>query len=154
MDINRKSAPQKEVVDIARSGEWGKVEYRHRLSCGHVESRKRPSKSPKIACTWCVVASEKERELRSLVVTPPPIQTDEVWDFYDQSSVDEITISSMRSDIASALGCDQDGVEVVASYSEDGKLRINYVTIFLDAEQAERIAAKGKKGHWIMDQNG
>lgn len=139
--INKKSAPQSEIIEIKRLGEWGKLEYHHRLACGHTEVRKRPSKAPKIACTWCVVATEKQRELRALTVVSPPVEYEQVWDFYDDVAVDEITIANVRSGVASAIGCPQESVEVVSSVDEDGNLRINYVTVVLDYEQAKKLSA-------------
>jgi hypothetical protein len=139
--INKKSAPQNEIIEIKRLGEWGKLEYHHRLACGHTEVRKRPSKAPKIACTWCVVATEKQRELRALTVVSPPVEYEQVWDFYDDVAVDEITIANVRSGVASAIGCPQESVEVVSSVDEDGNLRINYVTVVLDYEQAKKLSA-------------
>lgn len=139
--VNKKSAPQNEIIEIKRLGEWGKLEYHHRLACGHTEVRKRPSKAPKIACTWCVVATEKQRELRALTVVSPPVEYEQVWDFYDDVAVDEITIANVRSGVASAIGCPQESVEVVSSVDEDGNLRINYVTVVLDYEQAKKLSA-------------
>ena len=57
MEINKKSAPQNTVIDIIRKGQWGDVVYLHKLSCGHMEPRKRPAKTEKIACSMCVMAS-------------------------------------------------------------------------------------------------
>jgi hypothetical protein len=143
--MNRKSAPQKTIVEIQRTGEWGKVEYRHRLSCGHTEVRKRASATPKIACTWCVVAEEKQKELKALTVVPPPVLDEQVWDFFDSSVADELSIAKMRSDIASVIGCENENIEVVSSVDDDGVLRLNYVTIFLDAQQAEVLASKARR---------
>lgn len=143
--MNRKSAPQKTIVEIQRTGEWGKVEYRHRLSCGHTEVRKRASSAPKIACTWCVVAEEKQRELKALTVVPPPVPDEQVWDFFDSGVADELSIAKMRSDIASVIGCENDNIEVVSSVGDDGVLRINYVTIFLDSQQAEVLASRAHR---------
>lgn len=143
MDVNKKSAPQKQVLEIVRVGQWGKVEYQHVLDCGHVEVRKRPSKTDKIACAWCVVASEKQRELKTLTVIQPPI-TEEPWDFYDDVAVDEIRLAKTRSDLAHVLGCPQESIEIVSSVDEDGNLSVNYVSIFLDFGQAERVIRKSQ----------
>lgn len=142
--VNRKSAPQQTILSIDRKGEWGKVEYHHRLRCGHTEVRKRSSTAPKIACTWCVVATEKQRELKALTVVPPPMPDEQVWDFYDTAVADELSIAELRSSIASAVGCPNDNIEVISSIDDDGVLRINYVSIFLDAGQAEVLASRGR----------
>jgi hypothetical protein len=140
--VNKKSAPQHDILEIKRVGEWGKLEYHHRLTCGHVEVRKRPSKAPRIACAWCVVASEKQRELKALTIVQPPV-LEEVWDFYDDSVVDEVMVADLRSGVANALGCPQENVEVVATIDDDGNLRVNYVSVFLDYSQAKNIASSG-----------
>ena len=142
--INRKSAPQHEILEIKRVGEWGKLEYHHRLSCGHVEIRKRPSKAPKVACGWCVVATEKQKELRALTIVQPPI-LEEVWDFYDETIVDEVIVANLRSGVAGALGCSQENIEVVATVDDNGDLRVNYVSVFLDYEQAKKLAERSAK---------
>lgn len=146
MSVNRKSAPQQEVVHIDRTGQWGNIEYRHRLACGHYETRKRPARTPTIACTWCVVAEEKGKELRALATPVMPVVTpvDDIWDFYDDVSTTEVEVARMRSNIASVVGCDQESVEIVWSFSEEGDIRLNYVTIFLDARQAEALAKRAQ----------
>lgn len=139
--VNKKAAPQHDILEITKVGQWGKLEYHHRLSCGHTEVRKRPSKAPKIACAWCVIASEKQKELRALTIVQPPV-LEEIWDFYDDTVVDEMQISKLRSGISNALGCPQESIEVVSSINESGDLVINYVSIFLDYEQAKAVANK------------
>jgi len=143
MEVNKKSAPQKQVVEIVRVGQWGRVEYQHILECGHVEVRKRPSKTDKIACAWCVIATEKQRELRTLTVVPSPI-TEEPWDFYDDVAVDEIRLAQTRSALAHALGCSQESIEIVSSVDENGDLTVNYMTVFLDYGQALTIIKKSQ----------
>ena len=147
MEVNKKSAPQKQVVEIVRVGQWGRVEYQHVLECGHVEVRKRPSKTDKIACAWCVIATEKQRELRTLTVIPPPV-TEETWDFYDDTAVDEIKIAQTRSALAHALGCSQENIEIVSSIDEDGNLSVNYVSVFLEYGDAQKII---KNSQTIVD---
>ena len=120
--INKKSAPQKNIVSIDKQGAWGDVSYYHKLECGHIEVRKRASTAPKIACTWCVIGEEKGRELKALTIIQPPT-LEEVWDFYDDSINEEVNVAQLRAGIA----------------SEDNILRVNYVTIFLDIELAKKI---------------
>lgn len=139
--VNKKSAPQQIVLSIERIGGWGRVEYHHTLECGHVEIRKRASTAPSIACTWCVVASDKGRELQALRIIQPPV-IEEVWDFYDNSITDEVTVAKMRGDIASVIGCSQGDVEVVSTVGEDGILRVMYATIFLDSLSIKKILGK------------
>jgi hypothetical protein len=144
MDVNKKSAPQRQVAEIVRVGQWGRVEYQHVLECGHVEVRKRPSKTDKIACAWCVVASEKQRELRTLTIVPPPVE-EEKWDFYDDTAVDEIKLAQIRSALAHSLGCPQENIEIVSSIDEEGNLSVNYVSVFLDFAQAQQIIRNSQK---------
>jgi hypothetical protein len=137
--VNKKSAPQKKVVSIDKQGGWGDVSYYHKLECGHIEVRKRASTAPKIACTWCVLGEEKGKELRALTLVQPPT-LEEVWDFYDSTINEEVDIAQLRAGLASAIGCPQDSVEVVAEVVENNVLKVMYVNIFLDLETAKRIA--------------
>lgn len=139
--VNKKSAPQKKIKDISRIGNWGGVEYHHALECGHIEIRKRPAKTEQIACTWCVVAIETEKQLRTLTVVPPPV-AEELWDFYDQDIVDEVGIAKMQSSLANIFGCSNENVEIVSSLDDGGRLVINYATVLLDYDQIKRIIAK------------
>lgn len=140
--MNRKTAPQQAIKTIERTGSWGNIEYRHLLVCGHTETRKRPSQAPKIACTWCVIAAEKNRELQALTIVQSPQITEEIWDFYDESVSDELSIANLRSGIATAIGCQNENIEVVSSIGDDGVLRVNYVTIFLDYQQAVNLGTR------------
>ena len=137
--VNKKSAPQKKIVSIDKQGGWGDVSYYHKLECGHIEVRKRASTAPKIACTWCVVGEEKGKELRALTLVQPPT-LEEVWDFYDTTINEEVDIAQLRAGLASAIGCPQDSVEVVAEVVENNVLKVMYVNVFLDLETAKRIA--------------
>jgi len=129
--INKKSAPQKNIVSIDKQGAWGDVSYYHKLDCGHIEVRKRASTAPKIG-------EEKGRELKALTIIQPPT-LEEVWDFYDDSINEEVNVAKLRAGIASAIGCPQDSIEVISEVGEDNVLRVNYVTIFLDIELAKKI---------------
>jgi len=141
--INKKSAPQKLIVSIDKQGAWGEVSYYHKLECGHIEVRKRASSAPKIACTWCVIGEEKGRELKALTIVQPPT-LEEVWDFYDETTSEEVDVAKLRAGVASAVGCAQESVEVVSIVDEENILRVSYVTVFLDFETAKRIAEKNK----------
>lgn len=137
--INKKSAPQKKIVSIDKQGGWGDVSYYHKLECGHIEIRKRASSAPKIACTWCVLGEEKGKELRALTLVQPPT-LEEVWDFYDDNINEEVDIAQLRAGLASAIGCPQDSIEVIAEIGDDNVLKVMYVNVFLDLENAKRIA--------------
>ena len=141
--VNKKSAPQKNIVSIEKQGGWGDVSYYHKLECGHIEIRKRASSAPKIACTWCVVGEQKGKELRALTIVQPPT-LEEVWDFYDETTSEEVDVAKLRAGVANAVGCAQESVEVVSIVDEENVLRVSYVTVFLDFETAKRIADKGR----------
>jgi len=141
--VNKKSAPQKNIVSIEKQGGWGDVSYYHKLECGHIEIRKRASAAPKIACTWCVIGEQKGKELRALTLVQPPT-LEEVWDFYDETTSEEVDVAKLRAGVANAVGCAQESVEVVSVVDEDNVLRVSYVTVFLDFETAKRIADKNK----------
>ncbi len=141
--VNKKSAPQKNIVSIEKQGGWGDVSYYHKLECGHIEIRKRASTAPKIACTWCVIGEQKGKELRALTLVQPPT-LEEVWDFYDETTSEEVDVAKLRAGVANAVGCAQESVEVISVVDEDNVLRVSYVTVFLDFETAKRIAEKNK----------
>ena len=145
MEVNRKSAPQREVLSIERTGSWGKVEYRHRLACGHTDVRKRPSSAPKIACTLCVVAEAKAVELRALTqprkqeFEPLPDSPDVVADDIAEA---ELEIQKLRGALASFLSCSPEAIDVVMEVDDEGKLEAQYVHIFLDIYTAKNVVAK------------
>lgn len=141
--VNKKSAPQKNIVSIEKQGGWGDVSYYHKLECGHIEIRKRASTAPKIACTWCVIGEQKGKELRALTIVQPPT-LEEVWDFYDETTSEEVDVAKLRAGVANAVGCPQESVEVVSIVDEENVLRVSYVTVFLDFETAKRIADRNK----------
>lgn len=141
--VNKKSAPQKNIVSIEKQGGWGDVSYYHKLECGHIEIRKRASTAPKIACTWCVIGEQKGKELRALTIVQPPT-LEEVWDFYDETTSEEVDVAKLRAGVANAVGCAQESVEVVSIVDEENILRVSYVTVFLDFETAKRIADRNK----------
>lgn len=51
--MSKRSAPQRQVLTIVKSGSYGAVTWRHYLACGHVEVRKRKAPSDMIACAAC-----------------------------------------------------------------------------------------------------
>jgi hypothetical protein len=146
--VNLKKAPQREILEIERSGEWGKVDYRHRLTCGHVEIRKRPSSAPKIACSWCVVAEEKQQELQ-LLANParssarlPQAWTEEEAEvpYIDADGETDLESSKLRAGLVLALGCSPESVEVITEVDENGDLSARYVVVFMDIVVAKRLA--------------
>lgn len=132
MTTERRKAPRRSVTKIERAGSWGNVVYRHFLSCGHVEERKRAASTPELACTWCPKAEKKEQEIRALVRQPRIID-------YETSLADqEIRIEQHRASVAQKLGVPLDAVDIAA---EDiaGELVIKSATIYLSAKDVERV---------------
>lgn len=138
--VNLKKAPQREILSIDRTGSWGKVEYRHRLTCGHTEVRKRPSSAPKVACSWCVVAEEKAEELATLAVREEfvDVPLEEPW--YDADAEHDIDAGRLKAGLVSALGLSPEAVEVVSEVDEGGELEARYVVVFMDLSTAKRLA--------------
>lgn len=121
----RRSAPRREVIEVVKTGEWGEVTYRHRLSCGHVESRKRPAKTEIIGCATCVQVKALEERTRD----------EGRFDVDDLASI-EVSVAQMRASIAARCGVPQEAVDVVMA---DGGYRLAYVTVLFDAESAVRF---------------
>lgn len=144
-DINKKSAPQRAVLEISRSGSWGKVEYAHRLECGHTEFRKRALSTDKIACTLCVKAQIARDTLTEIAKVTTIEYAEPVW--IDEIASDiasaETDIGKLRASLASALSLSPEAIDVVSEHNEEG-LQISYVVVFMDAEQAVRIAGRSK----------
>ena len=118
--VNRKQAPQQTVVSISRYGQWGKVEYAHKLDCGHTEIRKRATRAPKIACEQCVKANTAKQML-STFVPAPRIDDDLTWQ-------DEIASSIAKVEL-----------DVITEETIAGT-EISYVLIVLDAAQAAYLS--------------
>ena len=142
-DVNRKKAPFRDVIEIVKSGQWGDVVYKHRLSCGHIEERKRVAPANRMACTWCVVAAEKEQDLRRLTAPQPTSQVlIDVADLIDQDTRDlavEEDASRIQAGLAAALGVPANSVDVILE-DDDGALRLSYAIVFLSASDAKRLA--------------
>ena len=140
--VNRKQAPQQTVLSISRYGEWGKVEYAHKLECGHTEIRKRASRAPKIACEQCVKADTAKQMLSKFV----PIRIEESFDWDDDiaSSIakTEQDIGRLRAGIAARFNIGPESIDVITEETEEGAF-VSYVVIVLDAEQARLAAGVG-----------
>lgn len=142
-DISRKKAPKRDVVEITRSGDWGNVVYQHRLSCGHVESRKRVAPAAQMACTWCVVAERKGDELRTLLTPQPRAEmVIDVTDMIDVASPDiaaDEDAMRLKGSLSRSLGVPADAIDVVLE-DADGQLSVSYAVVFLSAADAQRLA--------------
>lgn len=151
-DISKKKAPKREVLEVVKVGQWGQgegIKYLHRLSCGHTEERKRIAPAEQMACTWCVVAKEKEQDLRQFATPPKPVSQVliDVADLIDGADDDLITDQEamrLQGSLAAALGIPNDAIDVVLE-DIDGTLVVSYALVFLTAGDAQRIATKSRK---------
>lgn len=133
MKINKKSAPQRAVVDITKTGSWGNVEYLHKLDCGHTEVRKRHAGTKLISCTGCVKAQMAEETLAQLA-TKTTIFVD-VADIHDELATEiasyEQDIGRTRASLAAALGVTVADVELIVTESDNGSLTVSQAMVFL-----------------------
>lgn len=141
MEINKKSAPQRNIVEVVKTGNWGKVEYLHRLDCGHTEVRKRHAITPAIACTGCVKAQIAEKTLVDLAVRPATYV--DAADIHDSLAIEIATteqdIGRMRASLAAALGVTVSDVELIVSESESGALSVSQAMVFLGPSAIDNI---------------
>lgn len=144
MEFNRKKAPQQRILEIIKSGEWGKVQYLHKLECGHIETRKRAVSTDRISCLGCVRAGEAQNILTELVrptIINPPIEDTWSDDIAEDIAHTEQEIGFLRAGIASHLGISSEAVDVVMEQTDNG-IQLSYVVVFIDADTA-RSMAKG-----------
>ncbi len=142
MSSNRKSAPQRSVVEIIKTGEWSKVQYIHKLDCGHKEIRKRAASTKKIACLDCVKAGLAESMLSSLArptIIDPPIEVPWIDDIAEDIAQTEQEIGFIRAGLANALAVSPETIDVVMGDEGEG-MNLLYVLVYLDPESARRIA--------------
>jgi len=146
MEINKKTAPQNTVIDIIRKGQWGDVIYLHKLSCGHMEPRKRPAKTDKIACSMCVKASTFTKMSAEFVRTGVGYEGYE--DIEIQENESEIALSSLQDEvsrmtvhIAKKLKVSPDDITIYIEESDEGP-NISGGSIFLDRDSLFKILEK------------
>lgn len=141
--INKKSAPRQKVTTIDREGAWGRVEYLHRLECGHTERRKRPAKTNVVACSWCVVAEKQTEVLQSFAVARPVNPADD--DLFDSISsliaVSEKEVAKLKAEIASSFEVPPEYVDVAVEDNE-GVLSVSYAVIFIPAQDIQTLLEK------------
>lgn len=141
-EYNRKSAPQKAVLEIVKTGEWSKVQYIHKLECGHVEIRKRAASTKKLSCISCVksdIVGEMLTTLSRPIVVDPPIEQEWIDEIAEDVAQTEQEIGFIRAGIASSLSLNPDAIDVVMENTEEG-LQLSYVVIFLEPDAAMRLA--------------
>lgn len=132
MTTEHRQAPRRKIVSIVREGQWGDVVYRHTLSCGHVEDRKRKSSAPKLACAWCLRALDKGKEIQLLLNGPQVLQTDE------DLAQDETEIKTVRAKLSTKLNIPIDAIDLSVA-DVGGNLQIRYASILLNGEDIAKI---------------
>jgi hypothetical protein len=136
MTTERRRAPRKKITSIEKVGRWGQVVYNHKLSCGHIDSRKRAATSDEIACMWCLRAEEKDAEIKKL--SAPPVQSV----FYDDNLAEEETrIEKTRAALAARIGVPMEAVDVAAE-DVNGILVIRSAVLYLSARDINRITGE------------
>ena len=140
MTISKKAAPQQEVIEVIRSGRWGKVEYIHKLSCGHAEIRKRAAATTKIACEGCLKAEMGTQMLVELAGAKPVFA--DFSDIHDEiaSSVAsyEQDVARTKASLAKKLGVEVGAVDIYVDETSDSG-RVVQAVVFLEAWDIERI---------------
>jgi hypothetical protein len=130
-----RKAPRQEIVQISREGAWGKVKYRHLLSCGHTEVRARAATTPKLACAWCLRAVEKDGEMKALTAGIPTININ----LDEKNAAEEIDISRMKAAIASKFQIPLEAIDIVAS-DINGNLIVKNALVFLSSADVARLS--------------
>lgn len=139
---SRKSAPQRAVVEIIKTGEWSKVQYIHKLECGHKEIRKRAAVTRTIACLDCVKADVAQSILNNLArpaIVDPPIEEAWIDGMAEDVAQTEQEIGVIRAGLANALSISPETIDVVMEDDGDG-MKLSYVVVYLDSDTASRIA--------------
>jgi hypothetical protein len=136
-----KAAPRREVLDVERLGDWGEVRYTHRLSCGHVEERIRRTVPGKVlACSGCLKAATfAEQPLRPERAARPVFESTEDGVMIDDLAGTEAEIARIRAGLAKAFRVPVEAVDVAVT-STTGQPDVAYALVFLDADQARRVA--------------
>lgn len=134
--MSLKSAPRRDVVDVRRVGDWGEVRYRHRLSCGHTEERKRPAKASVIACSACSV---DKRLSRKMFLLDTGSDQSENYDLISSEFAQAEMLSvRIRGAIAARLGVTLEDVDVLIS-DVDGRFAVASASVHIDGQTAMRI---------------
>lgn len=135
MTTERRQAPRRKIKLIEKSGQWGKLQYVHHLTCGHTETRKRQAPSSEIACVQCLREETVREEIRALSRVSPLTYGD------DNSFVDEeLKVERTRAALASKFGVPLDAIDVASEYIS-GRLIIRSATIYLSAKDVEKLTA-------------
>lgn len=141
MEINKKKAPQKAVIEIVKSGGWGNVTYIHKLECGHTEVRKRHAGTKYIACSGCVMAQQMETNTRQMVEAASVYIEPTV--IYDPIAAElasfEQDIGRTRASLAKALNVTVADVELIVTENDNGELTVSQAMVFLGPSAIDNL---------------
>lgn len=146
-EVNKKAAPQREVLEIGRIGGYGGIEYRHRLSCGHTEVRKRKAQAKYIACTLCAVVIIAKKELGELATQEKSKQTivGDLDVLGTQINSSEDDINRMTADLASTFQIPNEMISITYESDENGNLEVIGATIWLDKDAIKQVLVSRRK---------
>lgn len=137
-----KSAPRREVLEIVKIGDWGEIEYLHRLSCGHTSKRKRQSSASHIACEGCVIAEEFAKSgapvARRVDDSPSLGSLPDVM--HDELGSVEAEAQRIAAGLAARFRVPTEAVDVAIS-AQGERAEIAYAVVFLDAATARRLSS-------------
>jgi len=133
MTTEHRRSPRRKVLNIEKTGPWGKVVYVHHLECGHTERRKRAATTPELACAWCLRAREKDKEIKSLSAIPL------VADAEPNLADEEIRVEKLRSLIAARFSVPSDAVDISVEYVS-GSLVVRHGLVYLSPNDLARLA--------------
>lgn len=122
--MSKRTAPQREVKTIWKSGEYGKVGWNHELSCGHIEIRKRKAPAALMACLQCERGGGPQ--------VPTGVEIDPV---IEMSSTEQ----RLKNLVSRRLGIGADGVDVVFDPSS---MKLAAVRITLSPEEVQLLLDK------------
>ena len=138
--MSLKAAPRRDIVDVVRVGDWGDVSYKHRLSCGHVEERKRPAKTSQVACSSCLLAKNFDPVERAVVPALPPEDDYHYDPVQAEIAYVEGQAGRIKAGLAGKFGVELDSVDVVIG-ERDGAMRVISAVVYLDGDQAKRLSS-------------
>jgi hypothetical protein len=132
MTTDHRKAPRRKILTVTKTGSWGNVTYRHELSCGHIETRKRAATSEDIACAWCFRTRQKNVEMKALIRGPFSLVEE------PDLSLEEMRIDKTKAALSTRFNVPLDAVDVVAE-DINGKLVIKNAVIYLSPLDVEKL---------------
>jgi len=137
--VSKKAAPRRQVVRVDRTGSWGRVEYEHVLSCGHVERRKRIAPSSEIACVACVLAEKHQKNMADQANAGSTDEHSSILDQLEhQLAMSEREAAIIKAALVSRFQVMPEAVDVVLE-DDGGTLSLSYAVILLSADEVLQI---------------